>query len=254
MPVVDLTTRFADLVSRDDFRVEDAAFLIGAHAYPEYDPADGGAALDAWAERVPAADLPSLLATLFGRGGFAGDAIDYYDPRNSFLPDVLVRRRGIPISLSVLLIAVARRVGIAIEPIGTPAHVLTRLVRDPDCYIDAFDGGRVLRRADLAPMFARLAPGVDLDPYLQPMPSADVVRRMLGNLVGIWSQSGDHQSLVWATRLRSLVPGAGSDDVRAHARAVAVVGDFGQAASILERIGQPEVDTPAIRSLRARLN
>jgi regulator of sirC expression with transglutaminase-like and TPR domain len=257
---VELTERFADLVSAPHFALDHAALLIAAHADPACDVDANLRRLDALADEVPAPTLEALTRTLFGVHGFAGDQVDYYDARNSYLHEVLERRRGIPITLSVLLMEVGRRCGVALAGVGTPAHFLTCTTTQPRRWVDAFAGGKVLDRAELEEQFSRLAPGVDLEPYLGPVPPAQVVGRMLANLIAIHRQRNDRAGLLWATRLRTLVPGATADDRRAYGAALAACGDFSRAAKVLESlvedgiVDDPRDELARARRLRARLN
>lgn len=257
---MEVTERFADLVAQPSFPLDEAALLVAAHADPACDIEAGLGRLDQIAASVPEATLPALTTTLFGTWGFAGDQVDYYDPRNSYLHEVLERRRGIPITLSVVLIEVGRRVGVRLAGVGTPAHFVTCTTTGPRRWVDAFAGGRILDRAELDTQFARLAPGIDLEPYLEPVSPAQVVGRILNNLVAIHRQRNDRTALLWASRLRTLVPGASPDDRRAYGGALAACGDFVRAAKVLESLVEdghatdPEDELATARRLRARLN
>lgn len=257
---MEATERFADLVQRADFPLDEAASLIAAHGDPHCDVDRQLRRLDELAGAVPEVTLEALTRSLFGTCGFAGDRVDYYDPRNSYLHAVLDRRRGIPITLSVVLIEVGRRVGVELVGIGTPAHFLVRTTGTAPVYVDAFSGGRQLDRAALDALFTRLAPGVDLDPYLRAVTPREVVQRMLGNLVAIHRRRNDRSGLLWATRLRTLVPGAVPDDRRSYAGALAACGDFVHAAKVLESVvadgeaSDPDDELARARRLRARLN
>lgn len=257
---MEVTERFADLVSQPTFPLDEAALLIAAHADPGCDVAANLARLDELARSVPEATLPALTTSLFGRWGLMGDQTDYYDPRNSYLHEVLERRRGIPITLSVALIEVGRRAGVPLAGVGTPAHFMTCTTVGPRRWVDAFAGGRILDRAELDDQFSRLAPGIDLEPYLTPVGSHQIVGRILANLVAIHRQRNDRTGLLWASRLRTLVPGATPDDQRAYGGALAACGDFVRAAKVLESLveeGQaadPDDELAKARRLRARLN
>lgn len=261
VPRVELTERFADIVAAPTVALDEAALVIGAHADPSCDVAEGLAALDGLADQVGTADLDALLATLFGVDGFRGDRQTYYDPQNSYLHRVLERRRGIPVTLSVVLIEVGRRAGIELAGIGTPAHFLVRTDHDGQRrYIDAFGEGRVMDRPGLDALFRAIAPGVEVGPHLQPLASIDIVRRMLANLVAIHRGRGDRDALRWATELRTLLPDASAADHRVFGGALAACGDFQRAAKVLESIAASGVaDDPAreladAQRLRARLN
>lgn len=257
---MDLTEQFADLVRSPSFPLDEAALLIAAHGDPACDVNEALARIDRLAGLVPGADVEALVATLFGREGFVGDRLDYYNPRNSYLHAVLERRRGIPITLSVLAMEVGRRVGVTLEGVATPVHFLVRVADRPDLYVDPFDRGRILEVCDLAPLFDDIAPGVDIGPHLSPTEPVRIVARMLTNLVAVHQRRGDRHNLLWAAQLRTLLPGATADDRRTYGGALAACGDFGRAASVLEQIvadglsSDLERDRRRIHRLRARLN
>ena len=140
---MDTLQAFADLVSRPDAEIDltRTAAMIGLREYPDLDVDAVAEGLDAMA--VGVRDLAGLRTRLFADLGFSGENLAYYHPDNSFLHRVVERRRGIPITLSVLAIEVGRRAGIDLEGIGMPGHFL---VREPSsgAYIDAFHGGVLL--------------------------------------------------------------------------------------------------------------
>lgn len=259
---MEVTERFADVVARDPLPLDEAALLIGAHAgsHRGEEVESGMRRLDDLAAEVPRPCLETLLATIFGVEGFTGDRQHYYDPANSYLQDVLRRRRGIPITLSVVVMEVGRRVGVQLLGVGTPAHFVTCTPGVEPRYVDAFDGGRILDRAELDDLFATLAPGIDIEPYLEPIPPGDILRRMLANLVAVHRRRGDRDALLWTTQLRTLLPGSTADDERSFGGALAATGDFVRAAKVLESIVQqgrtsdPEREIAEARRLRARLN
>lgn len=260
MPAVELTERFADLVARERVPLDEAVALVGAHADPSCDVDEVLRQLDALAADVSGAGLEPLLEALFVTGGFGGAVDDYYDPRNSYLHHVLHRRIGLPITLSVVLIEVGRRVGVDIVGIAAPAHFVTRLAADEDTYIDAFRSGQVLDRSQLEGLFASITPGIELDPFLPPVGTVDIVRRVLANLAAVHRSRGDHDALRWTTELRTLLPGASADDLRAFGGALAAGGDFARAAKVLDaladdrRVDDPKGTRLEAQRLRARLN
>lgn len=96
-------------------------------------------------QREPHAILAHTHAVLFDEMRFAGDTEDYYNPINSYLPAVLARRRGIPVTLSLVYKAVLERLGLAVVGINAPAHFLVAVDVDAaPMYVDAFHGGRTL--------------------------------------------------------------------------------------------------------------
>lgn len=211
--------QFATLVERDDFALDQAALMIGAWDYPERDPEEYRAQLDRIArlarDAVEAADSGILRAKaisdcLFDRLGFAGNTEDYYDPRNSFLSDVLDRKVGIPISLSVLYLEVARRLGVLAQGVNFPGHFLVRVaIEDAWLFLDPFARGRVLTSMDLEALLRKTTtPEAVLEPSVIAAASKrQIVSRMLVNLAGIYGRNGDlPRSLDVLERLAVLEP------------------------------------------------
>lgn len=212
--------------------------------------------LDVLAGGVEQADAAAVCASLFGSGGFRGDAIDYHDPRNSLLDLVVERRIGMPITLSVVVIAVARRVGVTIEAIGAPGHFL---VHDPGAmeYRDPFNGGAIVDPVALREAVARIAPSADQpDRLLAPVGPFAIVSRVLNNLQNSYT-TRDVRQLDWVLDLRLALPDALHGDPRVLATLCERRGRFGDAASILARLGD-RLDDPSLRgraaALSARLN
>ena len=192
---------FKSLVSGSEIDLAGAALAVARIEYPDLAPEQWLARLDDLAARSTAAKLADprraldrLRGFLFEEAGFRGNADDYYDPRNSCLNDVLDRQLGIPITLSVLVMEVGRRVGIDILGIGLPGHfcVGARL-GDELLLLDPFGGGRRLAR-DEAEAIASRAVGrqVELtDAHFMPTTKAQIVVRMLRNLQGIYARRED---------------------------------------------------------------
>jgi regulator of sirC expression with transglutaminase-like and TPR domain len=193
--------RFAELMEQPAASVplDEAAFLIAAHAHPGLDVGAQLARLDDLAARCPDASRDGVLAHLFGIEAFRGNDADYYDPDNSMLDRVLDRRRGIPITLSVVLIEVGRRLGVPFTGIGAPGHFIV-CHEGSGVYIDPFNGGRALGAAERAQMYGATP--------LEPSDSIAIVSRMLANLKAIYAQRGDADALRWVIRLRVLLPDA----------------------------------------------
>ena len=195
------------------------ALEIATDAYPSLDPDAYLARVDALAERVRdrCADLGRLRQVLgqinwvlFVEEGFRGNAEDYYDPRNSYLNEVLDRKTGIPISLSVLYWRVAERVGLEMAGVNLPLHFMLRVGQGAGTiYVDPFDGGTLLDHAGCEQrVAARLGHETTLsDEQLAPCPRAVVVRRILRNLKAIYLQNDDYAAAVPVLRrLAALAP------------------------------------------------
>ncbi len=135
-----------------------------------------------------------LREYLFETLGFHGNQEDYFDPRNSFLHEVLVRRTGIPITLSIVAIEVARRAGIPAFGIGFPGHFLLGIGRRDACILmDAFHGGRRLNGKILTDLLRGVA-GPDarvLPEHLRPANKRSILTRLLLNLRGVYQKRGE---------------------------------------------------------------
>lgn len=257
------TERFAALVRgpEPDLPLDEAALLVAAHAHPGLDVAAQLRRLDELAASCPEPTLDGLRRHLFDHLGFTGNAGRYADPRNSFLDDVLDRRVGIPISLSVLAMEVGRRLGVPLSGVGLPGHFLVRHEADGRL-LDPFGGGRYLDPAGAAELYRRVhGAGAAFGPHLlAPTGPRAILVRMLANLRQIYLAAGDQPSAGWVYELRSLIPPATPADTADVARALASIGRFTEAAATLdalaERVPVASADEARARalSLRALLN
>jgi regulator of sirC expression with transglutaminase-like and TPR domain len=202
------------------------ALLIARDAHPGLDFAEQRARLDALAKPLAGRGLVGLPPTVQARllsdylyvvSGFHGAKTDYYDPRNSFVNEVLERRTGIPITLAVVYIEVARRLGVDALGVGFPGHFLVRLgarssdessQRNEPVIIDPFNQGRLLDVGALETLLRRSNVRAPLrEDMLEPAPTRHVVARMLMNLRGIYAARGDTaRLLVVLDRLIDLLP------------------------------------------------
>jgi regulator of sirC expression with transglutaminase-like and TPR domain len=257
----DATGQFLALVEHEDAPLAEGALLIAAHAYPDLDVAGELKRLDELASACPP-DLDSLRRYLFAELGFRGNEEDYGDPRNSFLNDVLDRRMGIPITLSVVTIEVGRRVGVPFSGIGLPGHFLVRHEAVPPLLLDPFHGGAALTLEDCEGLIRR-AYGDDV-PFqpslLAPVDNRMILARMLNNLRQVFQSRGDAASSAWVLRLRAGIPGTQPRELGELATAQAALGRYEEAAATLERLGEQLGGEAGARSqaqaalLRARLN
>lgn len=212
-------SRFSEVVRREDFQLDHAALLIGAWDFPERDLEGYRDALDGIANRVRPdvaratngiGRARAISDWLFDRMGYAGNTDDYYDPKNSFLAEVIDRRTGIPISLSVLYLEVARRVGVLAQGVNFPGHFLVRVaIEDAWLFLDPYTQGRVLMPADLESLLRKTTtPTAVLEPSVIAAASKrQIVARMLVNLAGIYGRNGDlPRSLDVLERLAVLEP------------------------------------------------
>jgi regulator of sirC expression with transglutaminase-like and TPR domain len=166
-------------------------------------------------ERCPArhaarAVLGQVNWVLYVEEGFEGDGESYYDPRNSFLNEVMDRKRGIPISLSVLYAAVAKAVGVPMRGVNLPAHFMLRVGSGADVFfVDPFHGGAILDRQGCERRITEVLgrPTTLSASQLAPCTHEQVVARMLRNLKLIFLQNDDYPSaLPIQRRLAALRP------------------------------------------------
>ena len=252
--------RFRELVHGPEaaLPLDEAALLVATFASPDLDVRAQLERLDELAAGVWAPTLDALRKRLFGELGFAGDDQDYYDPRNSYLDAVLDRRLGIPITLSIVLMEVGRRIGVPLDGVSMPGHFLVRDKVDPEVFVDPFARGVELdRRGAEARFHAVQGPGAVFDPaFLQPVGRRSIVTRVLANLETVAVLRGERSMLTWVLRLRTTLPRAEATDSRRLAKLLAASGRFDEAADVLDGLaagGDEEAGTSSVR-LRARLN
>lgn len=162
---------------------------------------------------APSEQAEALSTHLYSQLGFRGNESDYYDPKNSLLPDVLDRKVGIPITLALVYCEVARRVGIRARGVSFPGHFLVRVdaagSEHEPVVVDPFFGGRRLDQAGLQKLLERAAPNQKLstEEHLAPANARTILVRMLINLKWIHATRGDFaRALLALDRIISLTP------------------------------------------------
>ena len=208
-----------------DVVLDDASLLISAALQPGLDEIEWLAALDLLAGDCPTPTADGVARFLFDTVGFAGNESSYYDWRNSCLDRVIATRVGIPITLSVLMIEVARRVGVPLVGVGMPAHFLVGVADDPDAFYDPFRGPDRLDRAGAVELFHRATGGGATwsDDFLAPTPHRDIVIRMLNNLRAVFARNADVVRLGIVMSLRAQVPELAALE---HAEIIAATAPF----------------------------
>jgi regulator of sirC expression with transglutaminase-like and TPR domain len=198
---------FAELATLDEsvFPLDRAALAIALEEYPDLNIESYLSQLDTLAARVevlagydrsPLNVLESLNEVLFIQEGLRGNTEDYYDPRNSFLNAVLETKNGIPISLSVIYLEVARRINFEMKGVGFPSHFIVKYSGpEREILVDPFNLGRFLTTEDCQELLDRVYGGsVQMQPiFLQAMEKKGIVSRMLYNLKGIYYQKEEQQ-------------------------------------------------------------
>ena len=232
------------LLQDKEFALHEGALCIAAQGCPDMQFEAEIARLDALADRCDRPTRDQMLHSLFSDLGFHGNRVDYYDPRNSFLNEVMRRRTGIPISLAVLAIAIGDRLGFALEGIGMPGHFLLRDRNDPEVFIDAFAGGALLDFHGCEELFHQNTGGQKgFHPaFLAPLDHSSIMERMLGNLRAIYAHRQDYANLEWVLELRMMCPTVPADEAKHLGLVKMERGRFDEAALRFEALAQDAQD------------
>jgi regulator of sirC expression with transglutaminase-like and TPR domain len=253
--------RLARMLADEVIDLAEANLLIAAEAAPSLDMALALAHVEGLAQ---AAREGGVVPTLRDQG-FRGDAEDYDDPRNSFLHEVLERRRGLPLALATLTLAVAARVGAPMAGIGMPGHFVVADLAGPEpVYLDPFDRWRALSPADCARLVEATA-GVRFRPeFLQPVPDRAILARTLANLRGSYMRRRRLSDALWTVELGLVVTPDDANLVRESIALLAATGRYEDAEAagtgyLAARPRDParaavEAQLAAVRDLRRRMN
>lgn len=266
MIALDPRERFSTSVRRPDDRIDlaECSLLVAAEEYPELD-------VDRYLERLDA--LASAVATrigaaaseeervailnrhLFVEHGFTGNQERYDDPRNSFLNEVLDRGQGIPITLSIVYMEVARRLGLPVEGVGFPGHFLAKYAGASQIVVDPFFG-RVLTEPECAARLrsvlgseAQWEPGV----YLQAATPREILVRLLTNLKHLYARERDYgRTLAASERILLLTPDM-PIELRDRGLLYEQLDCFAAASADYERFLQLAPDDASAEAIRGRL-
>ena len=211
----------------DDVSLAEGALWIAAGEYPELAVTGYLDRLQEMADRLRArlrSDMPTaeklfaLNRYLFDELGFSGNSDNFYDPRNSYLNDVIERRLGIPITLAVVYIEVGRRIGIGLHGVSFPGHFLVKCsLRDGVVILDPYSHGVSLSVDELQQRLRAAGNAADVDEallahLLSAASHKDILARMLRNLKGIYAKQSDWlRALSSSERLLALLPDAGEE-------------------------------------------
>ena len=197
-PVAD----FVDFIRSLNYELETGALLMSRTVNPDVDVGACCTQLDDIARRtreliIEPATLRDkcriLNRVLFHEFGFRGNNEDYSDPLNSFLDQVLKRRKGLPVSLSMVYLLVAGRLGMSLEPVGLPGHFVVGCYADGSpFFVDVFEGGRLMSTDDVFTLLRRnhVSPRVT---DLAPTPVREVLVRCCRNLSTHYASAGETQ-------------------------------------------------------------
>jgi regulator of sirC expression with transglutaminase-like and TPR domain len=227
--------RWQEIAAAPDEGIDlaEAALVIASREYPHLDISRYRARIDEMGAtlrgRLPedmsrAQRILALNRYLFDELGFTGNSAEYYDARNSYLNEVLDRRLGIPITLSVIYLEIGRRVGLTLHGVGFPGHFLVKCpVRDGAIVLDPYSKGSSLSLDDLSARLKSLHNGVDPDPdqiraMLAIASNKEILARILRNLKGVYLKHREFARAVAAMdRLVTLAPEA-ADEYRDRGR------------------------------------
>lgn len=260
----DARQEFAALISRDPIPLATGALLIAKEEYPGLDVGRYAHSLDElareaepWAEAGGVFErVQGLSRFLFEHKGFAGNRLSYGDPRNSFLNEVLERRLGIPITLSIVYLEVGRRLGLSLSGISFPGHFLVGALDDHvQLIVDPFEQGILLTREDLEARLERsYGQPVRIPPAaLQAATPRQILARMLRNLKGIYTAASDWPRALGALdRILMLQPRA-TEHLLERAQLLEMLECFKPALDDLQSFAAIAPEHPAIDAVREKI-
>jgi len=266
---------FAALIARDDARIDlaRACLMIAEDAYPGLDvdrymgeierlairlrgrlPKTGGAE-----ERVVA-----LNQFLYEDLGYWGNTDDYYDPRNSYLNEVIDRKTGIPITMSILYMELGRRIGLPLEGVSFPGHFLVRLrLRGGTLVLDPFAGGAPQSEDELRSRVKRVIPDgvaddlpaaeLPLDQFLEPATNRQILSRLLRNLKGIYRDSDKPERMLDVLNRMLVVTPDASAELRDRGYVYQRLECYRAALKDLTDYTEREPDAPDLDEVRGKL-
>ncbi len=261
---------FAGLVARTRFNVAEACLMIAQDAYPGLDVDAQLARLDDMAATVRArlpADafveqrLALLNAYLFDELEIRGNTADFFDPRNSYLNEVIDRRIGIPITMSILYCHLGNLLGIALRGVSFPGHFLVKVpVRGGVMVLDPFHAGVPQsldqlrqRLVEVLPAGVRAAGQVEVEPYLEAASDREIVARVLRNLKSIHLKSNQPNALLAVLNRMLVVAPESAEELRDRGLVYAQLECFRPAAHDLEHYLRRRPGAPDGPDIRARL-
>jgi regulator of sirC expression with transglutaminase-like and TPR domain len=266
---------FAELLARDESRIDlaHACLMIAQDAYPELEVERYLGEIERMAIRlrgqvnkVHAAEerVMALNQFLFEELRYCGNTESYYDPRNSYLNEVMDRKTGIPITLAVIYMAVGRRIGLPLEGVSFPGHFLVRLrLRGGMLVLDPFAAGAPLAESDLRERLQRVIPKgltekvpateLPLDPFLEPATPRQILARVLRNLKGIYREADQPQRMLDVLNRMLLVVPDASAELRDRGIVYQRLECYRAALKDLSDYVEREPEAPDFEEVRARL-
>lgn len=240
--------RFSRMIHRPDESIDlgRGALLIAQEEYPDLEVGrytrmldDLALELQAWigVAREPTEVIELMNRFFFEEKTFSGNREDYYNPKNSYLNEVLDSKQGIPITLSLLYLEVGRRVGLPLSGVGLPGHFLVRYRGEEDDFlIDPYNNGELLSREDCQQRLDQIYGGIlRLRPeYLAPLPRKAILVRILNNLKSVYVSRQEYAKALAASERILLLDPDSSQELRDRGLLFAQTGFFARAISDLE--------------------
>jgi regulator of sirC expression with transglutaminase-like and TPR domain len=195
----------------------------------------------------------AVCRALFDERGFAGNASQYDDPSNSLLSDVLDRRTGIPITLSIVLMEVSRRLGLPLDGVGLPGHFVVRFPDESSkLYIDAFAGGRILDTPDCVRLVDRQSGGriTWTDAFLDPVSPRAILKRVLVNLKNSLSHAKNYGAALTAIELQLALDPEDPTELRDRGILFARLHRYDRAIADLEAYLERSPDASDVKQIR----
>jgi regulator of sirC expression with transglutaminase-like and TPR domain len=267
MDFSDSVSEFARYVSRpaEEIRLDEAALLLARTEYPSLDIAVQLARLDALAARAecdpghpPHANIASLNRLLFDEENFAGNEAEYDDPRNSYLNDVLDRKLGIPITLSLVYQEVARRRGLPVVGVGFPGHFLAKyLTASGEILLDPYHRGAMVSQQECKEKLkAQFGEEAELQPsFFQESSTKQTLARMLNNLKGAYFHRKDYVKVLMMIKMALAVDPASRQEIHDRAMIYFLIRRYPQAMTDLRAyLALAPADDAQIRSVRTMMH
>ena len=267
--------KFADIAALDDEAIDlaAAALVIASDEYPglsvqpylnELDHISGKAREAASGLSDPSDIVGAINSVLFLEYGYRGNKQRYYDPRNSYLNQVIDRRTGIPITLSIIYMTVADRVGLKLSGVGMPGHFLVKHVgSSSEIYIDPFNSGRLIDVAGCAKLAQDVSgDNLELRPeHLAAVDKKQILTRVLTNLLAIYSEAKDFARAIRPLDLILMIHPNEPGRIRDRGLLLAASGRERESIRSLEqymKLSPGSTDAPqimkSIKRIRARLS
>ena len=266
---------FANLLACDDDRIDlaRACLLIAEDAYPGLDVESYVREVERLAlrlrgrlSRTAGAEekVVALNEFLFGDLGYTGNAGDYYDPRNSYLNEVMDRRTGIPITLAVIYMELGRKIGLPLQGVSFPGHFLVRVrMRGGMLVLDPFAGGEPQAEQDLRDRLKRVIPrdatggipmrDLPLDQFLEPATKRQILARLLRNLKGIYRQAEKPARMLEVLNRALVVSPGSTSDLRDRGVVYQQLECYRAALKDLREYASREPDAADIHEVRVRV-